>query len=66
MNDQSTLKKELERLQKQHTELDRELKTLMRKALPDYVQIQQTKKNKLDTKDQIEALKKQLLPDIIA
>lgn len=66
MTDTKALKKELERVQQLHAASDKELVSLMRETIPDHLKIQRVKKKKLDLKDQIEALKNTLLPDIIA
>lgn len=66
MGDTTILNKELERLQKLHLESDQRLTSLMRETIPNHLQIQRVKKEKLGLKDQIEVLKNRLLPDIIA
>lgn len=66
MGDTTILNKELERLQKLHLESDQRLTSLMRETIPNHLQIQRVKKEKLGLKDQIEILKNRLLPDIIA
>ena len=66
MTDTKALKKELERIQQLHGASDKALVSLMRETIPNHLQIQRVKKQKLDLKDQIEALKNKLLPDIIA
>ena len=66
MTDVNALKKELEELQLLHTNLEVELLSLMRETVPDHVHIRHIKKQKLDLKDQIQVIRNQLLPDIIA
>lgn len=66
MSDTEMLKKNLARLQTLHKEREHLLSTQMRASIPDHLEIQRLKKSKLDLKDQIEALKNRLLPDIIA
>ncbi len=66
MSDIEVLKKNLARLQAVHKEHKHQLICRMRDSIPDHLEIQRLKKSKLDLKDQIEALKNRLLPDIIA
>jgi hypothetical protein len=66
MHDQKGIKKEIERLQKIHHELEEQIRALMIETIADHLKIQRAKKQKLDLKDQIQALKNKLHPDIIA
>lgn len=66
MSDTEILKKNLSRLQVLHQEREHLLSSLMLVTIPNHLEIQRLKKSKLDLKDQIEALKSRLLPDIIA
>ena len=64
--DERTLRKELERLQQQHRELNTTIERLLGTDKTDPVQLQFLKKQKLALKDRIVEIENRLLPDIIA
>ena len=66
MEDEDTLKKQLENLQLEHRDLDDVIDLLIETRQFDQLQIQRLKKRKLSLKDQIIRLESRILPDIIA
>ena len=60
------LKHKLDKLKDDHRLLDEEIESLMEKPLYDQLAVQRLKKRKLQLKDEILRVKKQLFPDIIA
>lgn len=66
MDDNDSLKKQLDDLQLEHRDLDDVINHLIETRPFDQLQIQRLKKRKLSIKDQIIKLESQLLPDIIA
>lgn len=66
MDQQDVMKKQLEKLFKEHRDLDDAIRKMMREAIVDQLAIKRLKKRKLLLKDQITKLKSILLPDIIA
>ena len=64
--DQSRLKKKLNELVSQHSELDDAIERINEKIPFDQVKLQRLKKRKLVLKDEIKKLNSQILPDIIA
>jgi len=66
MEDEDTLKKQLENLQLEHRDLDDVIDHLIETRPFDQLQIQRLKKRKLSLKDQIIRLESRILPDIIA
>ena len=66
MNEQETLKKELERLRDAHSSLDAQINQAASGAIVNQLALQRLKRQKLALKDQIEKLRSKLLPDIIA
>ncbi|MBX9697363.1 MAG: DUF465 domain-containing protein [Alphaproteobacteria bacterium] len=66
MDQQDIMKKQLEKLFKEHRDLDDAIRKMMREAIVDQLAIKRLKKRKLLLKDQITKLKSILLPDIIA
>ncbi len=64
--DQKTLKQSLNRLRKQHEELDMTLNQLSSSPAINQLAIQRLKREKLLLKDRIEKVSSALLPDIIA
>jgi hypothetical protein len=66
MEDEDTLKKQLENLQLEHRDLDDVIDLLIETRPFDQLQIQRLKKRKLSLKDQIIRLESRILPDIIA
>jgi len=66
MADINALKKELKTLETDHAAAEKTLLALMCCAIPEHVEIQRVKKQKLDLKDRIQALKRRMFPDIIA
>ncbi|MCH7633716.1 MAG: YdcH family protein [Alphaproteobacteria bacterium] len=66
MNEKEALFKQLEELRGQHRELDEVIARLSEEAASNPIELQRLKKRKLMLKDQITAIKDELLPDIIA
>lgn len=66
MEDITDLEDQLADLQREHRELDEEINRLAATPPVDLLQIQRLKKKKLILKDQIEKLRSNILPDIIA
>jgi len=66
MEDITDLEDQLADLQREHRDLDEEINRLVATPPVDLLQIQRLKKKKLALKDQIEKLKSNILPDIIA
>ena len=66
MEDEDTLKKQLDTLQLEHRDLDDVIDHLIETRPFDQLQIQRLKKRKLSLKDQIIRLESRILPDIIA
>ncbi len=66
MEDIDDLQDELAALEREHRELDDEINRLVNTPPVDLLQIQRLKKKKLGLKDQIQKIKSNILPDIIA
>ncbi len=66
MEDIAELQEKLADLEREHKDLDREIDILIATPPIDLLQIQRLKKKKLFLKDQIQKLKSDILPDIIA
>lgn len=66
MEDIDDLQDELAALEREHRELDEEINRLVNTPPVDLLQIQRLKKKKLGLKDQIQKIKSNILPDIIA
>jgi hypothetical protein len=66
MEDIDDLQDELAALEREHRELDEEINRLTATPPVDLLQIQRLKKKKLTLKDQIQKIKSNILPDIIA
>jgi hypothetical protein len=66
MEDISDLQEKLVELEAEHRDLDDVINKLMTTAPIDLLQIQRLKKKKLMLKDQIQKIKSNILPDIIA
>ena len=66
MEDIDDLQDELAALQREHRELDEEINRLVATPPVDLLQIQRLKKKKLGLKDQIQKIRSNILPDIIA
>jgi len=64
--DQEKIKKEINELLEQHSELDDAIERINDKIPFDQIKLQRLKKRKLLLKDEINKLKSQTLPDIIA
>ena len=64
--DQENIKKEINDLLEQHSELDDAIERINDKIPFDQIKLQRLKKRKLLLKDEINKLKSQTLPDIIA
>ena len=64
--DQENIKKEINELLEQHSELDDAIERINDKIPFDQIKLQRLKKRKLLLKDEIKKLKSQTLPDIIA
>jgi len=64
--DQEKIKKEINELLEQHSELDDSIERINDKIPFDQIKLQRLKKRKLLLKDEIKKLKSQTLPDIIA
>ncbi len=66
MEDIDDLQDELAALEREHRELDDEINRLVNTPPVDLLMIQRLKKKKLGLKDQIQKIKSNILPDIIA
>lgn len=66
MEDIEDLQDELAALEREHRDLDEEINRLVSTPPVDLLQIQRLKKKKLGLKDQIQKIKSNILPDIIA
>ncbi len=66
MEDYSDLSEKLATLESEHRALDADIDRLTHTPPVDLLQIQRLKKKKLALKDQIQKLKSDILPDIIA
>ena len=66
MEDLDDLQEKLVELEAEHRDLDDVISKLMSTAPVDLLQIQRLKKKKLMLKDQIQKVKSNILPDIIA
>ena len=66
MEDISDLQEKLAELEHEHRDLDEIISKLMSTPPVDLLQIQRLKKKKLGLKDQIQKVKSNILPDIIA
>lgn len=66
MEDISDLEEQLADLEREHRDLDDIIDRLINTPPVDFLQVQRMKKRKLLLKDQIEKLKSQIIPDIIA
>ena len=66
MEDINDLEDQLADLEREHRMLDADISRLMATPPVDLLQIQRLKKKKLALKDQIQKLKSNILPDIIA
>ena len=64
--DQENIKKEINDLLEQHSELDDAIERINDKIPFDQIKLQRLKKRKLVLKDEINKLKSKILPDIIA
>ena len=64
--DQENIKKEINDLLEKHSELDDAIERINDKIPFDQIKLQRLKKRKLLLKDEINKLKSQTLPDIIA
>ena len=64
--DHENIKKEINELLEQHSELDDAIERINDKIPFDQIKLQRLKKRKLLLKDEIKKLKSQTLPDIIA
>jgi len=64
--DHEKIKKEINELLDQHSELDDAIERINEKIPFDQIKLQRLKKRKLVLKDEINKLKSKILPDIIA
>ena len=64
--EQAALRKKLEQLTEEHGDLDNVIAEMISNPLTDMVRLQRLKKRKLSIKDEIRAIHRRLLPDIIA
>jgi|TARA_B100000959_G_C14540662_1_gene443426 hypothetical protein len=64
--DQENIKKKINELLEQHSELDDAIERINEKIPFDQIKLQRLKKRKLILKDEINKLKSKILPDIIA
>ena len=64
--DQENIKKQINELLDQHSELDDAIERINEKIPFDQIKLQRLKKRKLVLKDEINKLKSKILPDIIA
>lgn len=66
MKTEEVLQVELAVLVRSHRDLDEAIQALEERPLPDQLQIRRLKKQKLKLREEIQALRDQLTPDIIA
>lgn len=66
MEDLDDLQDQLADLEREHRSLDEEISRLSQTPPVDLLQIQRLKKKKLTLKDQIQKIRSNILPDIIA
>ena len=66
MEDITDLEEQLAELEREHRDLDDVIDRLVNTPPVDFLQVQRMKKRKLLLKDQIEKLRSQIIPDIIA
>lgn len=66
MEDLDDLQEKLEALELEHRALDKDIERLMSTPPINLLEIQRMKKKKLALKDQIQKIKSDILPDIIA
>jgi hypothetical protein len=66
MNDQIILKHRLKKLLEDHQEAEQAIERLNHTPIPDQLAIQRLKRQKLSLKEQIVAIRGQIIPDIIA
>ena len=64
--EQVTIKEKIKQLRKLHSQLDKEISTVIKIIPSDQVALQRLKKKKLKLKDEISKLSSHILPDIIA
>ena len=64
--EQVTIKEKIKELRKLHSQLDKEIATVIKIIPSDQVALQRLKKKKLKLKDEISKLSSHILPDIIA
>lgn len=64
--DEAAIRAKLSQLTQEHADLDVAVQALALAPLPDMMVIARLKRKKLALKDEIQSLKSQLLPDIIA
>ena len=61
-----TIKEKIKELKKSHSQLDKEIATVIKIIPSDQVALQRLKKKKLKLKDEISKLSSHILPNIIA
>lgn len=66
MDEEEVLKLQLEKLNKEHTELDFLIERMLQERIVNQVAVQRLKKQKLLLRDQILQVTSRLLPNIIA
>ena len=66
MSDSEELQAQLALLETEHADLDASIGALQQQSHSDQLRLQRLKKQKLALKDQISAIRDQLMPDIIA
>ncbi len=64
--EQVIIKEKIKELRKLHSQLDKEIATVIKIIPSDQVALQRLKKKKLKLKDEISKLSSHILPDIIA
>ena len=64
--EQVTIKEKIKELKKLHSQLDKEIATVIKIIPSDQVALQRLKKKKLKLKDEISKLSSHILPNIIA
>ena len=64
--EQVTIKEKIKELRKLHSQLDKEIATVIKIIPSDQVALQRLKKKKLKLKDEISKLSSHILPNIIA
>jgi hypothetical protein len=66
MDDEATLRTQLDKLKQEHVELDNLISKMLSESIVNQIAVQRLKKQKLLLRDKISKISAKLLPDIIA